>query len=132
MIKKGDMPQPAFGKSPRIFCLLDRVNRHSICYCLNEPRCPSCYQNPEAVCAVTISIRSAKDGLKTHYLTQQAQFSSCHIRSNSWMSCTASCSCRKSPPVLTMTDTQSQLAERCVNELCDGIGNELRTQMAIW
>lgn len=47
---------------------------------------------------------------ETHYRTQHGQFSSVHIRWNSRMSCTANCSCRKSPPVLTITDTQSQFA----------------------
>lgn len=46
----------------------------------------------------------------SYYLTQQAHFSSAQMPTNSRMSCTASCSCRRSPPVLTMTETQSQLA----------------------
>ena len=50
--------------------------------------------------------------VETHYRTQHWQFSSLKIFSNCWISCTASCSCRRSPPVLTMTDTQSQFAAK--------------------
>lgn len=46
----------------------------------------------------------------THNLTQHGQFSSFQMCSNSRISCTASCSCLKSLPALTITGTQSQLA----------------------
>lgn len=48
---------------------------------------------------------------------QHWEFSSFHIRLNSWISCTASCSWRRSPPVFTITEKQSQLAcEECQGE----------------
>ena len=64
------------------------------------------------------SVDFQEDNAATHYRTQHGQPSSFQICSNSWISWTASCSCRRSPPVLTMTDTQSQLADNRLSD-CD-------------
>jgi hypothetical protein len=68
-------------------------------------------------CSPVIKIRklpsavTRENGLVTHKRTQQSLFSSLKIRLNRSMSCVASCSCRKSVPVLTITEMTSQFAK---------------------
>lgn len=104
------MPEAAFGESPRVLGFLDGVYRDGVGDRLDEPGRVARDEYAEAGGRSRVGDQQTSMDRSTHYRTQHWQFSSFQIFSNSWISCTASCSCRRSPPVLTMTDTQSQLA----------------------
>ena len=69
-------------------------------------------------CSPVIKIRKLQSAMSpksrprvTHKRTQQSLFSSLKILLNRSISCVASCSCRRSVPVLTITEITSQFAK---------------------